>query len=72
MARLGPPFDPKIPPKKSLCGSLFGALSQEMRHINFFGGCPKWDVLGGGQRVYVEKFIVLFCPYSHNINSAKT
>ena len=31
-----------------------------MRHINFFSGCPKWRVLGGGQKVYVEKVYVLF------------
>ena len=36
MARLGPPFWPQKSPRKSLCGSLFCILSQEMRHINFF------------------------------------
>ena len=46
-------------PRKSLCGSLFCALSQEMRHINFFWA-PKRGVLGGGQKVYLEKVYVLF------------
>ena len=56
MARLGPRFRPQKSPRKSLCGSLFGVLSQEMRHINIFlGRGPKWGVLGGGQQVYVEK-----------------
>ena len=40
MAHLEPPFRPQKPPQKSLCGSLFCALSQEMRHINFFSGGP--------------------------------
>ena len=31
-----------------------------MRHINFCLGAPKWGVLRGGQRVYVEKVHVLF------------
>ena len=30
-----------------------------MRHIIFSGG-PKWGVLGGGQKVYIEKVYVLF------------
>ena len=49
-----PLLTPEILPK-NLCGSLFGVLSQEMRHINFFRGDPKWGLLGGGQKVYVEK-----------------
>ena len=31
-ARFGTPFWPQKYPRKSLCGSLFGVLSQEMRH----------------------------------------
>ena len=31
-----------------------------MRHINLFSGGPKSGVLGGGQKVYVEKVYVLF------------
>ena len=46
-------------PRKSLCGSLFCVLSQEMRHINFPVG-PKKGCLGGGQKVYVEKVYALF------------
>ena len=62
---VGAPFlAPKIPPKKFmwvLCCVLF----QEMRHIHFFSGGSKWGVLGGGQKVYVEKVYVLFpSPYS--------
>ena len=54
---------PRIP-RKSLCGSLFCVLSQEMRHINFFLGGPKWGVLGEGQKVYVEIVYVFFSvPY---------
>ena len=60
MARLGPPFWPQNPPPKKLCGSLVCILSQEMRHINFLLGGPKRAVLGGGQKVYVEKVDVLF------------
>ena len=29
-------------------------------HKLFFSGGPKWGVLGGGQKVYVEKVYVLF------------
>ena len=39
---------------------LFCVLSQEMRHINFFLGAQNGGVLGGGQKVYVEKVYVLF------------
>ena len=39
---------------------LFCALFQEMRHINFFLWAQKWGILGGGQRVDVEKVYVLF------------
>ena len=60
--RKWPVWDPLFPesPRKSLCGSLLCVLSQKMRHINFFSGGPKWGVLGGGQKVYVEKAHVLF------------
>ena len=54
-----PLFDPKFPPEKVYVDPFFCVLSQEMRHINFFLG-PKWGVLGGGQKVYVEKVYVLF------------
>ena len=29
-------------------------------HPNFFSGGPKWGVLGGGHKVYVEKVYVLY------------
>ena len=39
-------FDPPKSPRKSSCGSFFGVLSQETRHINFFlgaqSGCFGW------------------------------
>ena len=58
-----PLFDPKNPPKKFMWVP-FCVLSQEMRHINFLSGGPKWGGLGGGQKVYVEKVYVLFSvPY---------
>ena len=35
-------------------------------HKLFWGGGPKWGVLGRGQKVYVEKVYVLFSvPYTH-------
>ena len=33
-----------------------------MRHINFFLGAQNGGVLGGGQKVYVEKVYVRFHP----------
>ena len=60
----GTPFRPQNSPEKSLCGSLFCVLSQEMRHINFFSGGPQWGILGGGQKVYVEKSLcAVSVPY---------
>ena len=55
-----PVLDPENPPEKSLWGSLFCGLSQEMRDINSILGAQNWGVLGGGQKVYVEKVYVLF------------
>ena len=57
MAENGPFGAPFLTPQKS---ALFGLLSQEMRPMSFFSGCPKWGVLGGGLNVYVEKVNVLF------------
>ena len=60
MGRLGPSsWTPKIPPEKVYVGPLFALFPQEMRHINFLRGGPKWVVLGGGQKVYVAKVYVL-------------
>ena len=55
-----PIFTPEIPPKMLMRVPLFCVLSQEMRHINFFSGGPEWGVLGGDQKVYVEKFMCFF------------
>ena len=55
MARWDPLLTQKSPRK-----SVYGSLFQEMRHINFFLGGPKSAVLGGGQKVHVEKVYVLF------------
>ena len=63
---LGPPFrQPNFRPK-SLCGSPFCVLSQEMRHINFFPGPPNGGFLGGGEKFMFKKFILLSLsvPYS--------
>ena len=62
---LGPRFWAQKYPRKSLCGSLFGVLSQEMRHINLLSGGAKWGLLGGAQKVYVEQVHVLL-PSSKN------
>ena len=48
-----PPFSPQNSPRKSLCGSLFCVLSQEMRHINVS------LVARHSKRVYVEKNYML-------------
>ena len=55
MARLGCLFDPENAPEK-----VYVDLSQEIRHMNIFSAGPKWGVLGGGQKVYVDKVDVLF------------
>ena len=42
-------------------GPFFGVVSQERRHINYFVlGAPKWGVLGGGAKVYLEEVDVAF------------
>ena len=53
MAHLGTPSSPQIPPGKSLCGSLFCVLSQQMRHIKFY---LEGD-FGGPHKVYVEQVV---------------
>ena len=61
--RLGPPFDPKISPA---CGSLFfvRSFSGNEAHKLFFPGSKTRGVLGGGQKVYVEKaYVLLSVPY---------
>ena len=62
-------FWPQKSPQKSSCGSLFCIPSQQTRHIIFSGG-PKCGVLGGGQKVYVEKVYHTFQNhYTHEIVS---
>ena len=64
MACLGPPFWTQNPPEKVYVGPFFCVLSQEMRHI-----MSKSGVLGGGQKVYVEKKYGLFLsPRNFDIN----
>ena len=55
MARSGPGLTPQIPPEKSLLRSFPGNEAH-----NLFSGGPRSGVLGGGQKVYVEKVYVLF------------
>ena len=58
MARLGPPFDTKIPPKKFMWVPFLRSFpGNETRKL--FSGGPKWRVLGGDQKVYVEEVYVL-------------
>ena len=60
MARLGPPFlTPKILPKKFMWVLFLRPFPGNEAHKLFSGG-PNWSVLGGGQKVYVEKVYVLF------------
>ena len=58
MARLGPCSWPQKFPWKSLCGSLFGAVSQEGTHMSFFLR-PQNGGFGWGKKVYVGKVYVL-------------
>ena len=60
MARLGPPsWPPKFRLKKFTWVPFFSPFPGNEAHKLFSGG-PKWGVLGGGQKVYVEKVYVLF------------
>ena len=63
MAENGPfgtPFlTPKIPPKKFMWVPFLRPFPGNEAHKLFSGG-PKWGVLGGGQKVYVEKVYVPF------------
>ena len=54
-----PPLTPKIPFKKAYVGPFFRPFPGNEAHELLSGG-PKWGVLGGGQKVYVEKVYVLF------------
>ena len=56
MARLGPLFGSQNPPEKVYVGPFFRPFpGNEAR--NFFSGGRKWGVLGGSQKVYLEKFV---------------
>ena len=58
----GAPFlTPKIPPEKVYVGPFFRSFpgSEAYKLFSGGGGC-KIGVLGGGQKVYVEKVYVLF------------
>ena len=60
MARLGPRFGPpKSPEKVYVYVPLLRSFPGNEAHKLFLGG-PKSGVLGGGQKVYVEKVYVLF------------
>ena len=48
-------------PKKFMLMCLFSFLSRNEAH-KLFSGVPKSGVLGGGQQVYVRKFMCFFCP----------
>ena len=60
-AHLGPPFGPKIAPKYFMWVPFLrpfpGNHPNEAYKLFFWG--PKWGVLGGGQKVYVQKVYVL-------------
>ena len=56
----GTPFlTPKIPPKKFMWVPFLRSFPGNEAHKLFSGG-PNWGVLGGGQKVYVEKVYMLF------------
>ena len=70
VAKIGPfgtPFlTPKFPLKKFMWVPLLRSFPGNEAHKLFPGG-PKWGVLGGRQKVYVEKVYVLFLFWSPNI-----
>ena len=41
---------------------IFAFSSQEMRHINFYSGGPKWGSRAGAKKFVLEKFMCFFCP----------
>ena len=47
--------------RKNLRGSLFCALSEEVRHINFLQG-PQWGFVVGAKQFTLKKFMCCFCP----------
>ena len=57
-----PDFEPKNPPEKVYVGPFFLRSFPGNEAHKLFSGGPKWRVLGGGQKVYVENIYVLFRP----------
>ena len=55
------PNPPPPPPKKFMWVPFSRPFPGNEAHKLFSEG-PKWGVLGGGQKVYVEKVYVLFRP----------
>ena len=63
---------PKIRPKKFMCVPFLRPFPGNEAHKLFSGG-PKWGVLGGGQKVYVEKVYVLFrSPTNEGVDGEET
>ena len=58
-----PLFDPKLP-RKSLCGSLFCVLSQEMRHIIFFS----LAFFGWGGKFMFKKLMCFFSSLLQDVS----
>ena len=61
MARLGPPFDPKIPPKKFMWVA-FLRPSQEMRHINFSLGAKNRVFRVGTKKLMLKSLLFFSFP----------
>ena len=59
MARFERLFGPRNAPEKVCVGPFLRPSPGNEAHKLFSGG-PKWGLLGGGQKVYVEKVCVLF------------
>ena len=57
----GTPFlVPQNPPEKSLCGSPFCVLSQEIRLINFYLGAQDGGFRVGAKKLMSKKFMCFF------------
>ena len=68
MARLGPPFWSQKSARKSLCGSLFCVLSQEMRHINVFLEAQNGVFWVRAKKLMLKKLIILFMCFFGPLN----
>ena len=58
----GTPFLAPKTPRKSLCGSLFCVLFQEMRHINSFLGAQIGVFWVGGEKFMLKNVMCFFSP----------